>query len=982
MPKHPKLSQISPVVIFLVLLELVVFALNYTPGTYLIGWDSLHPEFNYPENLKRQIFAVWQEYRGLGLLDGMAHAANLPHTILTLLFDLFLPQNVVRYALTMFMHLFGGLGAYSLIRKLLGNYKFSALAGSIFYMFNLAAIQMFYTPFEVFVFHFAFLPWLAFFLINYLLNGIKKSLPYLAVFSFFALPQAFVPQVFIAYAILVGFITLTTIFSKAENKLKHLVSALVAIIGINSIWILPYSYSVKYNPEIIINSKINQMSSEDTYLRNQARGDLFNVLTLQGAMLDIVEFDKSGQSEFIMKDWREHVKTIWFKVFSLGLTTLALLGFIYSLIKRNVYTLPFTGSLLASLFFLGSDIWGIGYLNSLMRSAIPILGEALRFPFTKFSILFALSLSIFLSYFLSIISRFNLFQKLPIKAASSIILCSVLLFYSLPVFKGNFLFKDLRLKVPGEYFETMDFFKTQSTEDRIATFPQPNFWSWRYHNNGYRGSGFLWMGISQPMLDRAFDPWSRDNEGYYWEVSYALYSKNLELLEKVLDKYNVSWILVDKNTINHTSPKSLYFDEFSELITKSTAISLSKTFGNIEVYEYKSNLSKNVSNISNLPQVGPVYSLAYQDSAYKDLGVYKTNNLPSTVYPFRSLYTNKRQQDLEFKIREEKDKIIFSKDVGENFDDYYLAIPELGFDELTSLDPKDLGAKSELSPEVSFDNGIVEVSIPKALNYYSAEIDPAIDTGIQKSFACTKTYSDKAEYNVFNQGDNSYINFSASDGNNCNVSYWLPSLSYRWGYLFTFEAKHKSGKNLLFWLENVNTRKPDIETYLDTSKEFKTYYFVQPPMELYGYGYSLHFDNISIGRHETANQLGKVSVYPIPYRFLTELAFKLPGNQVIAPVVNETKVKHAFPYIYQVETKQPGTLILSESYHNGWLAYDGSKRLNSHFRINNWANGWDLEGDQTNKKITIIFWPQYLQFLGHAIGTLALCYTVYISYKK
>ena len=63
--------------LFLFLLVFVLFLTNFSPGTYLSGWDNLHPEFNPLMNLERAWQSAWQEYQGLGLLAGMAHSADL-----------------------------------------------------------------------------------------------------------------------------------------------------------------------------------------------------------------------------------------------------------------------------------------------------------------------------------------------------------------------------------------------------------------------------------------------------------------------------------------------------------------------------------------------------------------------------------------------------------------------------------------------------------------------------------------------------------------------------------------------------------------------------------------------------------------------------------------------------------------------------------------------------------------------------------------
>ena len=64
-------------IVILIITSFVAFK-NYTPNTFLTGWDNLHPEFNFKLNIERSLNAVWQEYQGVGLLGGMSHAADLP----------------------------------------------------------------------------------------------------------------------------------------------------------------------------------------------------------------------------------------------------------------------------------------------------------------------------------------------------------------------------------------------------------------------------------------------------------------------------------------------------------------------------------------------------------------------------------------------------------------------------------------------------------------------------------------------------------------------------------------------------------------------------------------------------------------------------------------------------------------------------------------------------------------------------------------
>ena len=77
---NQKCLKIFPyLIIFLTVL--ILFIANYLPGTWLSGWDNLHPEFNFKLNLQREIFAGWQEYQGLGAVGGLMIAADIPRLL-------------------------------------------------------------------------------------------------------------------------------------------------------------------------------------------------------------------------------------------------------------------------------------------------------------------------------------------------------------------------------------------------------------------------------------------------------------------------------------------------------------------------------------------------------------------------------------------------------------------------------------------------------------------------------------------------------------------------------------------------------------------------------------------------------------------------------------------------------------------------------------------------------------------------------------
>lgn len=996
----------------IILLELLLFIVNFRPGTYLIGWDSVMPELNFAANFKRNIFSVWQEYRGLGLLDGMSYAANLPHTAFLWLLHFVLPQSMLRYFFIFLMHVTGGLGMYFLLRKILPqpshmeSGKATALAGAIFYLLNLATIQMFYAPLEAFAVHFAFLPWLVFSLISYLRSGARRDLLLFVLFSFLSLPQAFVPQLFAVYILLT---ILVAIFN--TKNIKRLIVVVVVIFSINAFWALPYAYSALTNSQTILEAKINQMSSDDIFLKNQARGDIDDVLFMKGFMLDVVEYDKSGQNLPAMGEWVDYTNSPVFYILASFILLLTLLGIVAVISYRQRALYPFLAALVIAFVFLGNNILGLRQFNDFIRENIPVVGEAFRFSFTKFSILFAFCYAIFFAFGVQTLS-----SRLKMKNLHTtyyILLSTVIFLYALPAFRGHFLFDSLRVTVPVEYQQTFDFFNTQDKNTRIAVFPQPTFWSWRFHNNGYRGSGFLWYGLQQPVLDRAFDPWSGKNENYYWELSYALYSKNLPLLEGVLEKYQINWILVDENVVNPSSPKALFYDETYEMLSESRKIKFIQTFGKIKIY--KVNLETPVKDFvyvaDNLPTVDPDYKWNNYDVAYADYDNYVS--LPTTdyqllttdyFYPFRSIFTGRDQKELEFEVQETADYFVFRKSLPDGTFKYIVEVPEINKEDLMWVNPDDLAKVEYLLRDIYLNSSAIEVKVPKVGGYFGADISPASDLIQKEAKNCDNRGNGRVKNEFIKDETDEYLRLYSRNATNCSAAFYLPTLPHNLGYLITIESRNIKGKPPVFWLENLNSRRPDIETHLPSRQaglpqgdKLSTSYFIQPPMEMDGVGYTIHIDNASIGDEEAINDIGEIKVYPLPYKFLTGLVMMRDGMNAQPSHIEGVKANHPNPSWYEVASgarstssaqeslESIETLVLSQAYDEGWRAYVGApfvgRELKEHVLVNNWSNGWKVDGINSGEKITLFYLPQYLEYLGFALLGVLVSVLIFLQLR-
>ncbi|MEK7559242.1 MAG: hypothetical protein AAB521_02980 [Patescibacteria group bacterium] len=647
----------------LVLLEILLFFTNYRPGTFLIGWDNIMPEFNIWLNLQRSIFGVWQDYRGLGILDGMAQTANLFHTIYIFLLSLVLPQELLRYAFIMLSHLLGGVGFFFLVSYLFReegartNKKIFFLAGAMFYMFNLGVIQMFFAPLEVFVIHFAALPWLALFITKALKNPRPLNLLILFITSLLFSPQGFVPTIFVVFCILLG--ALSFVHMIKTKNFKTGIMVILTVLLANAFWLLPYSYSAIKNQTVIRNTRINEFSSEEIFYRNKAHGDLKSVATLKGFMLTSIEYDQAFKGDVLfMLKWYQHYNSLPYQILFGAVLLTAFAGLIRTVLKKQNSMYPYALSVLIAFIFLANNTIVLEQINNVIRAVVPILGEALRFPFTKFIILFTFCFSLF---FVQGLLFFDKLVKTKIAgiflAATAILVVSYLAF---PAFKGQFTSPLLRLELPNYYKEAFSYFSSKNDNGRIAVFPMYTFWNWQYRDWGGRGSGFLWYGIPQPLTERAFDPWSNYNEQFYNEMSNAVNTQNNNLFTDAASKYNIKYILVDTTILNSLTRYAINYDSLVKFLEgNNSIISQKKTFGKLVVYELKGNTSP-VFTIGKPMSISPAFSFEKEDIIYSNLGNYIVDDKSAGIsYLMPSLFSGKLQNDREFETEEDKDTITF-----------------------------------------------------------------------------------------------------------------------------------------------------------------------------------------------------------------------------------------------------------------------------------------------------------------------------------
>ena len=592
----------------LVLICVFVCFRNYTPGTYLTGWDTLHPEFNYQIYWKRILSGVWQSHQGLGSPASQAHASEIPRVLVIGVLDIFFATSFIRYLFAFLMLILGPLGVFYFLKRIIFrdsddiSSNLGSFLGGLFYLLNLGTLQHFNVPLEMFLVQYAFLGWIFLFLTRFYYEGRRKDLLWFVLITFLGAPQAHTPTLFYVYILslfiyLVSLLVLGKFIKRDESKmpahgnLKRAFIVFSLSLLINSFWLLPNLYYGVVKGKEVPLSKIHHLFSEEAFLVNKKYGNIKDISILKGFLFDWGVYSGGNDYSPLLGYWSLHLKNPLVSVIGYFFSFLILLGAVISVIKKDVRAIPWILVGFISVFFILNVNPPFGGIFVFFQENIPLFKELFRFPFTKFSIILMFVYAVFFGYSTSFL--ISIVKKSYLKLPLFLTIFISIIFFSLPAFKGYLINPAVRVEIPNRYFEMFDYFEKQDEYGRVLNLPIHSFWGWATYSwdkrgLGYQGAGFLWFGIKQPLIDREFDRWNIANEQPYREISTAIYSQNEDLLQKYLEKYDIRWLIFDKSVLAPgLDEKVLFHNEIEKMFSDMGSMSLDRDFGDgLLVYKF------------------------------------------------------------------------------------------------------------------------------------------------------------------------------------------------------------------------------------------------------------------------------------------------------------------------------------------------------------------------------------------------------------
>lgn len=918
--------------LLIVSLCVFLFFKNYQPNTFLVGWDSLHSEFNIKESINRAFWGVWREDQGLGTLAVHSHMADLPRIITIWALSLVLPLNLLRYSYIFLTIILGPLGVYYILNYLLNKkHQFissiPAFLGALSYLLNLGTLQHMFVPFEMFNITFAFVPWLYLLVISYLKKGGNNILFLFGIITILSAPMAYAATLFYAY--LGGLLVFLSIFNLFEHKkviFKRTFAILFITIFLNLYWILPNIYSIINSGEAVSNAKINILFSPEAFIRNQDYGDYKNVVINKNFLFDWRAYNfESSRFDDLMFAWNSHLNSPWvlniFYVFSV----ISLIGLLFSVVKLDKVGLSIFGMGLFSLFFLFNLNGPTGGLYGYLVNNFEIFKEGLRTPFTKFSIQFILAMSYFFGYFFNFI--FNILKSKSVKILLALtILISVSFSFIIsmrPIYKGNFVSDVVKKDIPIEYFDMFNWFNSHEI-GRVAQLPLNTPWGWDYNSWGYQGSGFIGFGIENPLLIRDYDRWSPYNETFYNQASEALYNNENQVFKNVLEKYQVKYLLLDESIINAGGDQGLLRIDDIKNTLSSLGINEVVKFGFLTIYDTGITTNNFIRVINTYSLVDTDLTYSSKDLIYKKYGDY-VQNKDGIGYPFA------------------------------NFDPRGLVDIEVNNDKLSFIN-KTTNSLAELPTE----GKVVETF--------------AFDRGFNEAFNCDLQKDGEVERTQLLNG-RSYK--AINGGVSCDY-FSYTDLPYNKAYILRVKGNNIAGRSLKIYLYNWETKRVELEELMSGGKFDK--YFVVYPKNLTESGYTLNVETRSFGRISSENEINLIEIIPFDIDLVSNLYidakidFKKTGNLEVK------EVKKYGTSIYKINTFGKGLLVLDQGFENGWLGFN---KINNawytleHVKVNSWANGFIINGDNNQileSEIIIIFWPQLLEWGGFILLIITSIY--------
>lgn len=559
----------KPGLTFLIIILTLITIASLKPGFYLMGWDNYSSYFNLKTNIFRTFFATWREYRGLGVPSD-AEVTDIFRQIFYWFAHFIFPEQLLDQIYHLIALWVGILSMYGLTKIIFNKKKYLDLFGtitSLFYLFNLNTLSVFYSPIIPFTNRFFSLPLMLYLFLKFINKKNKKNLFLLFITILLASGSYITPTLIITSTIAIF------IFLFFRLNFKKSVIYLTLYLLLNSFWLLPFlNYTIQKSSIVPLARTFIEIN-ESTLNRNPSTFSLEKQVILYPSFLDI-NFSSQNNQAFtihpqLYEFGRDPIRFILLLFpFLYGIGSLLIL--LNWRKNKKILWIPFW---ILIFLFLSTKEYGLfGFIYNWFNKIIPFFEVIFRISDTKFHAYISIAGSLAASY--AIISIFSFliqkhFRKLILVALILVSSTYIWLFRS--YFDGNLIGFFTYTKVPQAYFDIAKIINKNPEKGRVLHLPMDQWQHyWRSFSWGYLGSSFFNFFIDKPYVDKTFEPASMENTYLHANINNLLdkFYRTTDLNQKnqtaeefltVLKKTGIQYVLVDESISSDVYTRNIVY---------------------------------------------------------------------------------------------------------------------------------------------------------------------------------------------------------------------------------------------------------------------------------------------------------------------------------------------------------------------------------------------------------------------------------------
>ncbi len=570
-------EQVKKTPFFYILLGIILFVafVSIKPGFAFLGWDNYSSYFNIKNNLVKNFFDSWREFRGLGVPSD-SESTDVPRQVFFFISSFIIPENILDQLYFVLSMAAGVITTYFLFSTIIHPYeklrKYADIGGfvaGLFYLFNLHTLSVYYFPITPYVTRYFAIPvlLLAFYTVFTEKHiSIKKYAAIIAA-VFLCAPSYVIGTVFVTLVMAIG------IFSLFQSGFKRVMLVGIVFILLNSYWLLPF-FNYTIEKSTIIRLAPTFISANETQLNKpKSFYNPASQLILAPNFFDTevtnITLDESSFLHPLADIFNTFPYYPIFAIFPLLYITGSVLILIYFKEYKRLLWIPII--IFLYTFFSLKEFSPIGFIYQFLNRFIPYFEVIFRFGDTKFhpyiSFSGALAAAFAVTFILNYTSTFK--KKDWHQTAYGVL--GIFIFLTFFVFRyyftGEFLGFFMYNKIPPAYKEISAIINNDPEDFRVVHLPYDDYVYWRSYSWGYVGSSFLNYMIDKPLFDKTFEPASMENAHVMQRIQDLLHNsqsltevdlkKRSQEFYSLMSMLGVKYIILDETVSATQFPRGM-----------------------------------------------------------------------------------------------------------------------------------------------------------------------------------------------------------------------------------------------------------------------------------------------------------------------------------------------------------------------------------------------------------------------------------------